>query len=101
MGNPGKNVKADRHTNVTYYNDTGKPIFVAARMQAADQGGAAVIAGYIGENHILNNYAARMPGVTVCMSISFIVGPGDPYKVISAYTLDGSKQDPTSWFEYR
>lgn len=100
-GQSWKNVRADRHTNVTYYNDTGKPIFVAVRMNADRQGGAASIAGYIGENHILYNYAAQMPGITVCMSISFIVGPGDPYKIISSYMLDGSNQDPTSWFEYR
>lgn len=100
-GQSWKNVRADRHTNVTYYNDTGKPIFVAVRMQADRQGGAAGIAGYIGESHILDNYAALMPGVTVNMSVSFIVGPGDSYKIISSYMLDGSKQDPTSWFEYR
>lgn len=100
-GQSWKNVSADRHTNVTYYNDTGKPIFVAARMVAASQGGASSVIGAIGENEILCNYAARMPGVTVNMSVSFIVGPGDPYKIISAYTLDAGKQDPTSWFEYR
>ena len=100
-GQSWKNVRADRHTGVVYYNDTGKPIFVAVKMIANGQGGAAAVIGHIGENEILHNYAARMSGVTVTMSISFIVGPGDSYKIISSYTLDGSKQDPTTWFEYR
>ena len=100
-GQSWKNVLADRHTNVIYYNDTGKPIFVAVRMQAASQGGASSINGSIGENIILHNYAALMPGITVVMSVSFIVGPGDSYKVISSHTLDTQLQDPTSWFEYR
>ena len=100
-GQSWKDVLTDRHTGVVYYNDTGKPIFVAVKMIANSQGGAATVIGRIGENEILHNYAARMPGITVIMSISFIAGPGDSYKIISSYTLDGSKQDPTTWFEYR
>lgn len=87
-----QNVAASRVAGTTYYNTTGRPIFIAVAMNSSAP--SATIIATVNGVQIFGSTAVSVPNVS---PVSFIVPPGGSYVV----AMSGGTSSINSWVELR